>query len=71
MQPWLIGAAAKLSPSPMLAVGFSGWTAVVSTAVGGSPLLFLDPASISAGVLGTANARALDGQNRCVTIVGL
>lgn len=44
--------------SPSLEVAFSGWTAVLATAVGGLPLFLVQPEKIPKTMVGMANAAA-------------
>ena len=57
-----VGLAAALrnseEASPSLEVAFSGWTAVVATAIGGLPLLLARPERIPGRLIGAANAVA-------------
>jgi len=46
------------APASFLAVAFSGWTAVVATALGGLPLLLARPDRVPAKMVGVANAAA-------------
>ena len=49
----------RVAPSSEATVAFSGWTAVVATAMGGLPLLLVkSPDAIPESVLGYANALA-------------
>merc|ERR1740136_122328 len=43
---------------PFLAIAFSGWTAVVATALGGLPLLLTRPERVPTKMIGVANAAA-------------